>query len=248
MLHSFSTILLLLPFLTTTPTLALTLTVSSTLPALPALSHATLTTHGLTLDTPVTRTNTFHFSNLTLPDTYNLNIWCRDWDFDSGIVIVKAPVVRKDEAPQSDIEVYRIKNPSSGKRTRVLPDAEGKIPWAMKRKREFYEERSGFNPLEFLKSPMILMAVGGLALVIGMPYLLENMDPEMRKEFEEQQKKSVLNGAAGGGNPLQNFDMAGWMAGQTSGGGGDDSGRQIEGESRGSGAQTQGKGGTRRRG
>ena len=39
----------------------------------------------------------------------------------------------------------------------------------------------------------------------------------MRAEFEEQQKKSVLSGGASGANPLQNFDMAAWMAGKTSG-------------------------------
>ena len=43
------------------------------------------------------------------------------------------------------------------------------------------------------------------------------VDPEMRAEFEEQQKKSVLSGGASGANPLQNFDMAAWMAGKTSG-------------------------------
>ena len=92
---------------------------------------------------------------------------------------------------------------------------------------------------------MILIAVVGLAFVVGMPYLLDNstylpsnaytpallymlgelaeltldnlVDPEMRAEFEEQQKKSVLSGGAGGANPLQNFDMAAWMAGKTSG-------------------------------
>ena len=39
----------------------------------------------------------------------------------------------------------------------------------------------------------------------------------MRAEFEEQQKKSILSGGASTGNPLQNFDMAAWMAGKTSG-------------------------------
>ncbi len=39
----------------------------------------------------------------------------------------------------------------------------------------------------------------------------------MRKEFEEQQKKSILSGGASTANPLQNFDMAAWMAGKTAG-------------------------------
>lgn len=43
------------------------------------------------------------------------------------------------------------------------------------------------------------------------------MDPETRAEFEEQQKKSILNSAnRGAATSLQNFDMAAWMAGKTS--------------------------------
>ena len=89
---------------------------------------------------------------------------------------------------------------------------------------------------------MILMAIVGLGIVIGMPYLLDNstapplpfssswvwlivacaVDPEMRAEFEEQQKRSVLSGGASATNPLQNFDMAAWMAGKTTGSGSGD--------------------------
>ena len=47
--------------------------------------------------------------------------------------------------------------------------------------------------------------------------LVRLVDPEMKKEFEEQQKKSILSGGASTANPLQNFDMAGWMAAKTSG-------------------------------
>lgn len=58
----------------------------------------------------------------------------------------------------------------------------------------------------------------------------------MRKEFEEQQKKSVVGNVAGGGNPLQSLDLAGWMAGQTSGKSGEaqdtvTSGREREADS-----------------
>ena len=72
----------------------------------------------------------------------------------------------------------------------------------------------------------------------------------MKAEFEEQQKKSVVGNVAGGGNPLSGFDMAGWMAGQTSGAGATTSGREIE-EDKGSGqgqGQGQGKSKGRRRG
>lgn len=70
------------------------------------------------------------------------------------------------------------------------------------------------------------------------------VDPETRAEFEEQQKKSILNTSGAGANPLQNFDMAAWMAGKTSGassssnnGGG---GRDGEGRSEGGKARRRG--------
>ena len=93
------------------------------------------------------------------------------------------------------------------------------------------------SPLSLLKNPMILIGILGLGMVVGMPYLLDNstlealciiilsfvngyanieiVDPETKKEFEEQQKNSVLSGGTSAANPLQNFDMAAWMAGKT---------------------------------
>lgn len=56
------------------------------------------------------------------------------------------------------------------------------------------------------------------------------VDPEMRAEFEEQQKKSVLSGGANTANPLQNFDMAAWMAGKTSSGDAISSSKDVEDE------------------
>lgn len=62
----------------------------------------------------------------------------------------------------------------------------------------------------------------------------------MKAEFEEQQKKSILGGAAGS-NPLQNFDMAAWMAGKTSGSGaGGGNGGGSGGKSAGGGSSSSG--------
>ena len=52
----------------------------------------------------------------------------------------------------------------------------------------------------------------------------------MRKEFEEQQKKSILRGGASTANPLQNFDMAAWMAGKTAGGAAEATGSEVASE------------------
>ncbi|TVY35352.1 hypothetical protein LSUB1_G004455 [Lachnellula subtilissima] len=68
------------------------------------------------------------------------------------------------------------------------------------------------SPLSLLKNPMILIAGVSMIIVFGMPYLMDNMDPEMRAEFEERQKStSITSGTAA--NPLQNFDAAAWLAG-----------------------------------
>lgn len=64
-------------------------------------------------------------------------------------------------------------------------------------------------------------------MAFGMPKMLENMDPEMRAEYEEMTKKKAKK--AGGRDPnavaaadtIQNFDLAGYLAGsQTKGRGG----------------------------
>lgn len=58
-----------------------------------------------------------------------------------------------------------------------------------------------------------------MIIVFGMPYLMDNMDPETRAEFEEAQKSSPMAGllAGGKGGAAQNFDAAGWLAGQGKG-------------------------------
>jgi hypothetical protein len=68
--------------------------------------------------------------------------------------------------------------------------------------------------MSLFASPMILIALFSLGLIVGMPYLLENMDPETKAEFEAMQKEGGItsNPAAA----VQNFDIAGWMAGAKS--------------------------------
>ncbi|KAL8773843.1 MAG: hypothetical protein Q9209_001273 [Squamulea sp. 1 TL-2023] len=208
----------------------LTLTLPSTLPPLSPSTRAHLTTLNLQFTTPLTLARTFRFTNLTTPGTYNLDVYCRDYDFEGAVVVV---VGDKEGSQANGVEVYRRDARTGGRGTRMLETGEKgdkRVELRVKGVRGYYEERQG----------------SGLAMVFGMPYLLENMDPEMKKEFEEQQKKSVVGNVAGGGNPLQSFDMAGWMAGQTSGGGAVTSGREEEDEKGGGGGQTKGK--SRRRG
>lgn len=148
-------LLFLLPFLTSST--VLTLTLPSSLQALPCSSHATLTTHGHTLSAPVTRANTFVFTNLTTPNTYLLEVWSIAWEFDHGFVVLKSTT----SASVSDfleLEVYKLKAGLGGRRIRVLPSpdsqqTDGKVivPWAVKGPRNYYESRPSCNfPLSFL--------------------------------------------------------------------------------------------------
>ncbi|KAK2836888.1 hypothetical protein FQN49_006621 [Arthroderma sp. PD_2] len=76
-------------------------------------------------------------------------------------------------------------------------------------KKEFYEQREKFSPLSLLKNPMLLLAVFALGVTVGMPYLIDSMDPETREEFEKQRSAKRTGAAA----PAPGFDLAGWMAG-----------------------------------
>lgn len=92
--------------------------------------------------------------------------------------------------------------------------------------------------MSILMNPMILMGIVSMVFFVGMPKLVENskipipscccvsdianrtysiVDPETRAEFEESQKNSAMNAFLSGGaakdNPLNNFDMAGYLAG-----------------------------------
>lgn len=55
-----------------------------------------------------------------------------------------------------------------------------------------------FSIWSILGNPMILMTVVPLGLLLLMPKLMENMDPEALKEFQEAQKK---------GTPAQPIEM-----------------------------------------
>lgn len=82
-------------------------------------------------------------------------------------------------------------------------------------KKEYFIERTGFSPMSILKNPMILIAGVSMILVFGMPYIMDNMDDEMKAEFAESQKRSPLAGGQAAANPLQNFDAAAWLAGSS---------------------------------
>ncbi|KAK0246062.1 hypothetical protein EDD85DRAFT_944440 [Armillaria nabsnona] len=56
-------------------------------------------------------------------------------------------------------------------------------------KHNYFVPPDSFNMLGMLKSPMVLMMVFTGVMVLAMPYLMKNMDPEALEDFKEQQAK-----------------------------------------------------------
>lgn len=205
---------------------------SSLLPSpnsLPASTHATLTSGtSPQLDVPLRRDSALEFRDLTIPGSYLLDIFSCDFTF----APYRVDVITKDGAAVIDgvWETYRgtrweDKGPLLGGASAdpaSLPTNPQIVTVSAKvlTKKSFYEERPGFNPMGLLKNPMILLAIVALAITFGMPKLMENMDPEMKAEYEQMQKKSPVSGltrAMQGQGPASSaasgFDLAGWMAG-----------------------------------
>ncbi|KAK2807016.1 hypothetical protein FQN50_005590 [Emmonsiellopsis sp. PD_5] len=208
---------------------------------LPGSTHATLTTlsssstsasgtPGL-LRAPITRKSTFEFQTPAGPQSYLLDIRSRDYifapyrvDVDAeGGVIGVWETYRGNAWDNKGVEKVLVRSGTSGQGGEVVVVEANVVG-----KRGFYEERAGFSPLSLFKNPMILLAIFAMAMMFGMPYLMDNMDPEMRAEFEKQSRSGPLGGAltgtaggkggAGRGAPAPpSFDLAGWMAGTSQG-------------------------------
>jgi hypothetical protein len=168
----------------------------------------------------MTRSSTFVFKDLRLPgaDTsasYLLDIRSREFIFAPYRVDVAA-----DGTVLGIWETFR-GNPWDNRGpekfvTQAGVSSDVVIEAKVVGRRGFYEERSKFSPLSLFMNPMILLAIVASVLLFGMPKLLENMDPEMRAEFEKQSRSGPLSNAGrsalAGGGP----DLAGWMAGASS--------------------------------
>ncbi|KAF2733994.1 hypothetical protein EJ04DRAFT_552940 [Polyplosphaeria fusca] len=187
--------------------------------SLPPSTHATLQASGPPLTARLTRSNSFVFTNVSA-GSYFATIHCRDYAFEP--LRIDVSIEEAVEGSGDKKEVVRAWQTFLGNEWENKGESRGEggngvlVEARPVGEKRFYQERQGFSPLSFLKNPMILMALFSMVLIFGMPYLMDNMDPETKAEFEEMQKKSPLSsGAANPAQQLQNFDLASWMAGKT---------------------------------
>lgn len=190
---------------------------------LPSSTHATLTSGTEPPRTALLRRGDyFEFANITTAGSYLLEVRSRDFVFAPYRIDIAPSTADSAEALVSGAwETYRgTKWEDRGVALVAAPTKDLTLTVKTLSGKNFYEQRQGFNPMSLLKNPMILMAVVALAFTFGMPKLMENMDPEMRAEYEEMQKKSPMNsvtkamqGGGGGGGGADGFDLAGFLAG-----------------------------------
>ncbi|KAH9486758.1 ER membrane protein complex subunit 7-like protein [Psilocybe cubensis] len=119
----------------------------------------------------------------TIPDvpwgTYILTILAHDYYFDQ---------VRIDVSNSTSPEVrpYVAGTPMDPPSTIFLPYPISLTP---REKYVYFVPPERFNLAGMLANPMMLLMVGGGVMMLAMPYLIKNLDPEALEELKEQQGK-----------------------------------------------------------
>ncbi|KAF5238601.1 hypothetical protein FANTH_10240 [Fusarium anthophilum] len=163
--------------------------------SIPANTHATLSSAGVHFSAPLSSANTFVFHNVT-PGSYLADVHCPTDAFHP----LRIDVQLAEDGEEGIVRAWETYRGND---------------WG--NKGEVVQVKEGISVFAILKNPMILMALVSLVLMVGMPKIMDSMDPEMRAEFEAQRKSGPLSaamtGQSSGDNPLTNFDMAAYLAG-----------------------------------
>ncbi|KPM34481.1 hypothetical protein AK830_g12095 [Neonectria ditissima] len=208
-------LLLLLPAAASAASLTLYLPAKPNPFSLPPSTHATLSTLGARASAPLSAVNTFVFHNVSA-GSYLVDVHCQTDAFHPLRLDVPADAA----GPLQAWETYRGNDwANKGEAVPVRDGSAGRgVDLRALGSKSYFMERPTFSVLTILKNPMILMGLVSMGIFIGMPYLMDNMDPELRAEFEAHQKQGPMSAVMGGGqsgadNPLGNFDMAAYLAG-----------------------------------
>lgn len=179
------TSLLALFALTAQPLLAAKLTIIIGSNELLPSAAALLPTTRARLSSPSSRhtaslspSNSFHLSNLTA-GSYLFTIHALDFDFTPLRIDIEQTAGGEELVEAA----ATFRQNDWGHRGEILGRARGStkgeeahLQFTVKalRRREYYEPRPAFNPIDLLKNPMILIGALGLGAVVLMPKLLDN--------------------------------------------------------------------------
>ncbi|KAF5134898.1 ER membrane protein complex subunit 7 [Metarhizium anisopliae] len=180
---------------------------------LPASTHATLSTLGSAFSAPISALNAFVFHNVT-PGSYLADIHCKT----DGFRPLRIDVARDADGKETFQAWDTFRGNEWGNKGEALPVKDGSAGWGVEAKslgkKMYFVDRPQFSVLSILKNPMILMGLVSMLIFFGMPKLMENMDPDLKAEFEARQREGPMAAMSGQQqNPLGNFDMAAFLAG-----------------------------------
>ncbi|TCD63996.1 hypothetical protein EIP91_004698 [Steccherinum ochraceum] len=120
----------------------------------------------------------------TIPDvpqgTYVLSVVAHEHAFEQ----LRIDVLETDSLPE--IRPYVPGTPLSPPSKITLPYP---IVLSARGKYDFYVPRQSFNILAMFQNPMMVMMVFTAVMVLAMPYLMKNMDPEALQDFSKRQSK-----------------------------------------------------------
>lgn len=143
---------------------------------LPSSSHAVLLgSPGTQLDSLIRKDNTFVFTDLA-PSSYLLTVHATGYAFPPlRVDVIPAPTGQSESS--ANITAWQTFRGNEWSHTGpVMGSAQDTLrialpPIALK---DYYTQRSGFSILSFLKSPMILMGLVSVAMIVGLPYIMDN--------------------------------------------------------------------------
>ncbi|KAJ7042536.1 hypothetical protein C8F04DRAFT_1076246 [Mycena alexandri] len=151
-------------------------------PDIKSLGSAKVVLDAGKLNGNVLRDGSFSIPNVPV-GTYILSVVSHDHVFDQRGRILSVPPLN----PASSIILPTISLPARATHSYFMPV-------------------DSFNLLGMFKNPMMLMLLFGGVMVLSMPYLMKNMDPETMKDFREQQAKmSQMQSAMAGGDLKAGF-------------------------------------------
>ncbi|KAJ3476668.1 hypothetical protein NLI96_g11001 [Meripilus lineatus] len=148
-------------------------------PGLHVLGQAKVGLDNGGLSAGITRNGTF-----TIPDvpigTYVLSVQAHDYAFER---------LRIDVQDEESTPIVRPYIPG----TPLSPPSNVKLPYPIslsaRAKYDYYVPKESFNLIGMFQNPMMMIMLFTGVMVLAMPYLMKNMDPEMLQEFKERQAK-----------------------------------------------------------
>lgn len=156
-----------------------------------ALESAKVLLDGGKMSGRVTRNGNFSISNVP-PGTYVLSVLSHDYSFDH---------VRIDVSPSEplpEVRPYIFGTPLLTTTAFILPYPIMLIP---RHKNRYFSPRESFNLLGMFQSPMMMiMALTGV-MMLAMPYIMKQLDPETLDGLKGQGKAASIEKSIQSGDP-----------------------------------------------